>query len=74
MSLDNPFDEMELYSEADLKAMSLLELYAVQRSILFPAEQEIFDRGESVFLEEGDARTTFLDFTDGLIVDIELEK
>lgn len=66
--MDNPFEIMNEYSVEDLEQMSLAELLRVQRSVLFPKEQEVFDQGESIYIEESDSRAEFLDFTDELIV------
>ncbi len=70
MSAPNPFTEMENYSPEILENMSLDELLTVQRNVLLPHEQEIFDRGESILLKPGDGRSEFLDFTDALIMSI----
>jgi hypothetical protein len=65
----NPFVVMDNYSRESLESMTLEELLAAQRSVMFPHEQEKFDQGESVFLKLGDGREEFLDFTDCLIQD-----
>jgi len=65
ININNPYEIMNKYSDVDLEPMTVEELISVQRSILFPYEQEIFDRDEPLFIN--DSREAFIDYTDRLI-------
>ncbi len=63
----NPFIEMERHNKQELTAMSLEQLLQIQRSVLFPDEQDLFDKEEFILLSKDDVRTEFIDYTDRLI-------
>lgn len=66
--------KMAQYSLPELQGMNLEELLEVQRSILFPDEQVLFDAEMPVVLPPQDPREDFLDYTDKLIVRLQLQQ